>query len=137
MLHAREWIIGTHRAWLEAPDVLWTKVRGHTSLADAVTLLEIYRELGGQRPIFVVTDLSEATSVDLTARDHVSWNLRMEWFQASIYIGANLSQRAVASSMTFLHSLSGKQSRAQHFVSTPQEARAFIHQERSLHDKRV
>jgi hypothetical protein len=137
MWHAREWTIGTHHAWLEAPDVLWTRIRGHTSLADAVTLLEIYRELGAQQPIYVVTDLTEATSVDLTARDHVSWNLRMEWFHASIYIGASLSQRAVASSMTFLHSLSGKQSRAQHFVSTPQEARAFISQERSLSDKRL
>ncbi|HEX8822413.1 MAG TPA: hypothetical protein VF794_20975 [Archangium sp.] len=134
--HAREWTVGTHHAWLEPPNILWTKVRGHTSLADAVALLEIYRELGAQRPIIVVTDLSEATSVDLTARDHVSWNLRMEWFQASVYIGASLSQRAVASSMTFLHSLRGKASRIQHFVSTPQEAREFIAQERSLHDTR-
>jgi hypothetical protein len=136
MWHAREWTIGTHHVWFESPDILWTKVRGHTSLADAVALLEIYRELGSQRPIFVVTDLMEATSVDLTARDHVSWNLRMEWFRASVYIGASLSQRAVANSMTFLHSLAGKPSRAQHFVATPLEARELIAQERSLHDKR-
>lgn len=135
MSHARDWTIGTHHAWLEPPDVLCTKIRGHTSLADAVALLEIYRELGGQRPIFVVTDLTEATTVDLTARDHVSWNFRMEWFQASIYIGASMAQRAVASSMTFLHSLTGKQSRVQHFVSTWEEARAFIAQERSLQNK--
>jgi hypothetical protein len=56
----------------------------------------------------------------------------MEWFQASLYIGASVSQRAVASSMTFLHSLRGKASRSQHFFDTAQEAREFLSQERSL-----
>ncbi|MFY0528172.1 hypothetical protein ACN28I_35120 [Archangium gephyra] len=36
----REWSFGTHRAWFEAPDVLWMKIRGETSLEDAVAILE-------------------------------------------------------------------------------------------------
>jgi hypothetical protein len=131
MTQPREWTIGTHHARFEPPDVLWTSIHGPTSLEDAVSLLELYREVGNQQPFFLVTDLREATSVDLKARDHVSWNLRMEWFRGGIYIGAGLLQRAVASSMTFLHSLTGKESRPQHFVSTEEEARSLIAQERS------
>ncbi|HEX8435159.1 hypothetical protein [Archangium sp.] len=131
MTPPREWTIGTHSARFEPPDVLWMKIRGATSLQDAVSVLELYREVGGQRPFFLVTDLREATSVDLKARDHVSWNLRMEWFRGGIYIGAGVLQRAVASSMTFLHSLTGKESRPQHFVSTEEEARSLIALERA------
>lgn len=135
MPQQRDWTIGTHHAWLESPDELWLKVRGDTSLQDAITLLEIYRALGSQRPLFLVTDLTEATSVDLKARDHISWNGRPEWFRSAIYIGAGLMQRAVASSMTFLHSLTGHAAMAQHFVTTEDEARALLAQERSLLDR--
>jgi hypothetical protein len=135
MAHEREWHFGTHHAWFESPDVLWTKIKGETTHQDGVVLLELYRELGSQRPIFVVTDLTEATSVDMRARDHVSWNLRITWFRGAAYIGAGLVQRAVASSMSFLHSLTGKQTPTLAFVSTEAEARAFIAQERASQDK--
>lgn len=135
MPQPRDWNIGTHHAWFEPPDELWMKVRGMTTLEDAIQILELYRELGSQQPLFLVTDLSEATSVDLKARDHVSWNLRMEWFRGSIYIGAGLMQRAVANSMTFLHSIVGQPVITQHFVTTEDEARALIAHERSLLDK--
>lgn len=135
MAHPREWHFGTHHAWFEPPDILWTKITGETTHQDAVTLLELYRELGSQHPIFVVTDLTEATSVDLKARDHVAWNLRVRWFRGAIYINAGLVQRAVASSMSFLHSLTGKQAPTPAFVSTQEEARAFIARERALQDK--
>ena len=135
MPQPREWSFGTHRAWFEPPDVLWMKIRGPTSLQDAILILEIYREVGGHQPVFLVTDLTEATTVDLEARDHVSWNFRMEWFRAAIYIGAGLMQRAVASSMTFLHSLTGKAAHPQHFVSTENEARTLLAEERSLLDR--
>jgi hypothetical protein len=135
MAQPREWSIGTHHAWFEPPDVLWMKIRGETSLEDAITILEVYRQASGQHPIFLVTDLSEATSIDLKARDHLSWNTRMEWFHGSIYIGAGVMQRAVAGSMTFLHSITGKPAPAQHFVCTEDEARALIAQERSLLDR--
>ncbi|PTL82992.1 hypothetical protein DAT35_13285 [Vitiosangium sp. GDMCC 1.1324] len=111
------------------------KVRGPTSLEDAILILELYRELGRRGPLFVVTDLTEATAVDLKARDHVSWNLQLEWFRSTIYIGAGLLQRAVASSMGFLHSITGKPALIQHFVTTEAEARAIIAHERSLLDK--
>ncbi|HYO52191.1 hypothetical protein [Archangium sp.] len=134
MPQRREWSIGTHHAWFESPDVLWMKIRGATSLEDAIAILEVYREAGSQHPVFLVTDLSEATSVDLKARDHISWNVRLEWFRGVIYIGAGLMQRAVASSMTFLHSVTGRPAIVQHFVSTENEARALIAKERSLLD---
>lgn len=135
MPQPREWSFGTHRAWFEPPDVLWMKIRGDTSLEDAVAILELYREVGRQRRFFLVTDLSEATSVDLKARDHVSWNFQTQWFHGAIYIGAGLMQRAVATSMSFFHSLTGQATRPQHFVSTENEARALIAEERSLLDR--
>ncbi len=131
MTQPHEWNVGTHHTRFEPPDVLWTKIRGTTSIEDAISLLEIYREVGSQQPVFVVTDLSEATTVDLKARDHISWNIHMGWFHGAIYIGAGMVQRAVASSMTFLHSLTGNEAIPQHFVSTEEEARALIVQERS------
>ncbi|MFY0528171.1 hypothetical protein ACN28I_35115 [Archangium gephyra] len=91
--------------------------------------------MGRQRRFFLVTDLSEATSIDLKARDHVSWNFQTEWFHGAIYIGAGLMQRAVATSMSFFHSLMGQATRPQHFVSTENEARALIDEERSLMDR--
>ncbi|REG29620.1 hypothetical protein ATI61_107316 [Archangium gephyra] len=135
MPQPREWSFGTHRAWFEPPDVLWMKIRGETSLQDAITILEVYREVGNQQRFFLVTDLSEATSVDLKARDHVSWNFHTEWFHGAIYIGAGLMQRAVATSMSFFHSLTGQATRPQHFVSTENDARALIAEERSLLDR--
>jgi hypothetical protein len=135
MPQPREWSFGTHRAWFEPPDVLWMKIRGDTSIQDAVSILEIYREVGSQQRFFLVTDLSEATSVDLEARDHISWNFRADWFHAAIYVGAGVMQRAVATSMSFFHSLTGQQTRPQHFVPTENDARALIAEERSLLDK--
>jgi hypothetical protein len=135
MPQPREWSFGTHRAWFEPPDVLWMKIRGATTLEDAIAILELYREVGSHQPFFLVTDLSEATSIDLKARDHVSWNFRTEWFHCAIYIGAGLMQRAVANSMSFFHSLTGKATLPQHFVSTENEARALIAEERSLLDR--
>jgi hypothetical protein len=130
MTQPREWTIGTHHTRFEPPDVLWTKIRGATSIEDAISFLELYREVGSHQRVFVVTDLSEATTVDLKARDHISWNVQMAWFHGAIYIGAGLVQRAVASSMTFLHSLTGKEAIPQHFVATEEEARTLIAQER-------
>jgi hypothetical protein len=28
MVERREWMFGTHRAWFEAPDILWVSERG-------------------------------------------------------------------------------------------------------------
>jgi hypothetical protein len=135
MSQPHEWNFGTHRAWFEPPDVLWMKIRGETSLEDAITILELYREVGSHQRFFLVTDLSEATSVDLKARDHVSWNFQTEWFHGAIYIGAGLMQRAVATSMSFFHSLTGQATRPQHFVPTENDARALLAEERSLLDR--
>lgn len=127
-----EWKIGTHTAWFEPPDALWLKVRGITTQEDAIALLEVYREVGGQQPVFLITDLTEATFVDMKARDHIAWNTRVEWLRGSIYIGGGLMQKAVANSMTFLHSITGSASVSLHFVSTEREARALLDKERSL-----
>ena len=126
----REWRFTTHHVQLRIPDVLWHKVQGVTSHEDAIQLMEIYRELGSQHPFFLVTDLSEATTLTDQARRYTSEHLRPEWFEGSIYLGARLLHRAVAKGLALVHYLSGRTdatvTSVVHFVNTEAEAWALI-----------
>lgn len=133
----REWKFGTHSAHFEEPDILWVRIQGETSLQDAISLTQLYGELGAQNPIFVVTDLAEATTVEAEARSHVSQNTNPSWFLGSVYIGAGFVQKAVAKSLAFVHAMTGKLSFDMHFVSSEQEARDLIARERAQRNTRV
>ncbi|HYO52190.1 hypothetical protein [Archangium sp.] len=133
----REWKFGTHSAHFEQPDILWVKIEGETTLRDAISLSELYGELGNQSPFFVVTNLTEATSVETEAREHVSKNLNPTWFLGSIYIGAGFVQKAVAKSLAFVHAMTGKLTFDMHFVATEQEARELIARERAQRSTKV
>jgi hypothetical protein len=132
-----EWKFGTHSAHFEQPDILWVRIRGETTLQDAISLTELYGEVGGKSPFFVVTDLTEATSVESEAREHVSKSINPSWFLGSIYIGAGFVQKAVAKSLAFVHAMTGKLTFDMHFVATEQEAREFIARERAQRSSRV
>jgi hypothetical protein len=133
----REWKFGTHSAHFEEPDILWVRIQGETSLQDAISLTQLYGELGSQQPIFVVTDLTEATTIEAEARNHVSQNTNPSWFLGSVYIGAGFVQKAVAKSLAFVHAMTGKLTFDMHFVSTEQEARELIARERAQRNTRV
>jgi FAD/FMN-containing dehydrogenase len=133
----REWKLGTHSAHFEQPDILWVKIEGETTMQDAVSLSEIYGELGNQHPFFVVTDLREATSVDSEARDYVARSVNPAWFLGSVYIGAGFVQKAVAKSLAFVHYLTGRLTFDLHFVGSEEEARELLARERSHRSARV
>lgn len=133
----REWKFGTHSAHFEQPDILWVKIEGETTLQDAISLSELYGELGSQNPFFVVTNVTEATSVEAEAREHVSKSLNPTWFLGSIYIGAGFMQKAVAKSLAFVHAMTGKLTFDMHFVATEQEARELIARERTQRSTKV
>ena len=133
----REWKFGTHEARFEESDTLWVKIQGDTSLKDATALSELYGEVGGQGPFYVVTDLREATTVDAEAREHVSKNINPAWFLGSIYIGAGFIHRAVAKSLSLMHYLTGRLTFELHFVSTEEEARAVLERERNKRSAQV
>ncbi|WP_309888253.1 hypothetical protein [Archangium sp.] len=133
----REWKFGTHEARFEEPDTLWVKIQGDTSLKDATALSELYGEVGGRGPFYVVTDLREATTVDAEAREHVSKNINPGWFLGSIYIGAGFLHRAVAKSLSLMHYLTGRLTFELHFVSTEEEARVLLARERNKRSAQV
>src|SRR5687768_6721689 len=108
---------GTHQARFEEPDTLWVKTPADTSLKDATALSDHYAGVGNQRPLFVATDIREATTVDAEAREHVSKNINPTWFLGSIYIGAGFIHRAVAKSLSLMHYLTGRLTFELHFVS--------------------
>ncbi|MFL5357104.1 hypothetical protein [Archangium sp.] len=133
----REWKFGTHAAHFEEPDILWVRIQGETSLQDAISLTQLYGELGAQKPFFVVTDLAGATTLEAEARNHVSQNTNPSWFLGSVYIGAGFVQKAVARSLAFVHAMTGKLTFDMHFVSNEQEARELIARERARRHTRV
>ncbi len=137
MTVSREWKFGAHSAHFEQPDTLWVSIQGETTLQDAIALTEIYEEMGNKGPIFVVTDLTEASSVEAEARTLVSEKTNPTWFLGSIYIGAGFVQKALAKSLTFVHAMTGRLTFDMHFVSTQQEARELIARERTQRSTKV
>jgi hypothetical protein len=133
----REWKFGTHQARFEEPDTLWVSIQGDTSLKDATALSELYAEVGGKGPFYVVTDLREATTVDAEAREHVSKSINPAWFLGSIYIGAGFLHRTVAKSLSLMHYLTGRLTFELHFVSNEEEARALLARERGKRSAQV
>ncbi len=130
MSESREWKVGDTTVRFEPPDLVWVHTRGRATLEDAIHLLEIYRELGQRRPILIVSDLSEATTLDLEGGRYLSEHVQPEWIQGTIYIGARLLHRAVAKGIALAVHLSGRAEASAlskvHFVSSEAEARALI-----------
>ena len=133
----REWKFGAHTAHFEQPDILWVRIQGETTLQDAISLSELYAEQGNKNPFFVVTDLTEATTVETEAREHVTKSINPSWFLGSVYIGAGFVHKALAKSLAFVHAMTGRLTFDMHFVSTDQEARELIARERIQRSTRV
>jgi hypothetical protein len=130
MSEQREWTVGSTTLRFEPPDLVWVHTRGHATLDDAVRMVEIYRELGEQRPILIVADLSQATTLDGEGGRYLSEHARPEWIQGCIYIGARLLHRAVAKGIALAAHLSGRADVSAltkvHFVSSEAQARDLI-----------
>ncbi|HEX8440770.1 hypothetical protein [Archangium sp.] len=130
MPEQREWTVGDTTLRFEPPDVVWVRTRGRASLEDAIQMVEIYRELGEQRPLLIVGDLSEATTLELEGGRYLSEHVQPAWIQATIYIGARLLHKAVSKGIALAAHLTGRTDASAltkvHFVSSEAQARDLI-----------
>ena len=130
MSEPREWKVGGTTVCFEPPELVWVHTRGRASLEDAIQLVEIYRELGQQRPVLIVGDLSEATTLDLEGGRYLSEHVQPEWILGTIYIGARLLHRAVSKGIALAAHLAGRAeasalTRVQ-FVASEAQARELV-----------
>jgi hypothetical protein len=121
----KEWTFGTHRARWEAPDLLRLTWRGPTRVEDVDSVMAIFREVAVERPIFVISDVSQST-IDKAAREHFSQSLRAEWFHGLIYVGANALQRAITKAIVIALYFTGKWRVDIEFADTEPEALQII-----------
>lgn len=123
-----EWKMGAHQARFESPDIVWMKIQGPLSFEEIAWTVHVCREVGGQRPCILVTDLTEGTTMDPEGQRYASEHMESEWFVAIIYIGARLIHKAAAKSIHFVQHLLGKKVTPVYFVSTEAEARHTLSQ---------
>ena len=92
----RKWTIGRNTFHFEAPNLLWAKFRGDSSVEDAILLVKLYRELGTLQPFFILADMEEAGGLDAEARHYMNEHVRQEWLLGIIYFKTRLLHRAIA-----------------------------------------
>jgi hypothetical protein len=126
MEEAREWKQETHQVRFEAPETLWMTWRGHLSAEACKWVVDLFQELGSQRALIVVADMTEHTTVDAEGRRYLSEHMEPEWFVAIIYIGARLIHRAAAQGIGLVYALLGKKTSPVYFVASEAEARDTI-----------
>jgi len=120
----REWVFGACRVYLEEPDVLLVHP-GPTSLEVAQFLVELYRELGTRRPLFLLLKIG-GDPLSMEARGYFRQHLRSEWFRCVFIIGASIMVRAVAKALhaggVFIRAWTA----TMYYVDTEEEARAHV-----------
>ncbi|HEX5747279.1 MAG TPA: hypothetical protein VFZ09_13635 [Archangium sp.] len=130
MSKLREWKVGDNTVRFEPPELVWVHTRGEATLDDAIQLVELYRELGQQRPFLIVSDLSEATTLDVEGGSYLSKHVQPKWILGTIYIRARLLHRAVARGIALAAHLAGRAEASAltrvHFVSSEAEARELV-----------
>ncbi|WNG39436.1 hypothetical protein F0U61_41555 [Archangium violaceum] len=130
MSELREWKVGGTTVRFEPPELVWVHTRGRASLEDAIRLVDVYRELGQQRPILIVADLSEATTLELEGGRYLSEHIQPEWILGTVYIGARLLHRAVSKGIALAMHLTGRADESAmtrvHFVDAEAQARDLI-----------
>lgn len=117
----KEWTFGTHSARWEEPDLLRVKWQGPTRVGDVDSVLAILQEVAAERPIFVISDVTRST-IDKAAREHLSQNLRAQWFHGLIYVGADALQRAITKAIVIALYFTGKWRVDVEFAATEEEA---------------
>jgi hypothetical protein len=130
MAERREWTFGMHRAWLEAPDVLWVKYSGPSTLEHTQRLVDIVRELAEQQRIFIVVDVADSSMASENRR-YFTEQARPEWFRGVIYLGAGPAQRAMAKGLMVSLLFKGRWDLHFEFATTETEARELIARKRT------
>lgn len=134
-LAPRAWTTGRHTLRFEPPDLLWSKFRGSCTRAEAIQMVEIYREVGSVQPFYMLADMEEAEGMESEARRYMSDHIQHEWVLGIIYFKSRLLHRAIAMGML----LAAEMTRMDkshlrgkiHFVSTEAKAQELLAQLRA------
>jgi len=130
MAAQREWTFGTIRVSFEPPELVVAKFVGPTTgLEEARSLVHLYKELGTQRPFFLIVDMAGST-LDKAAREYLTQHLRLEWLLGVVYVGAGLVQKVATRLMAFAISVAGRSSLDFLFAQTEAKARALYERKR-------
>ncbi|HEX8702636.1 MAG TPA: hypothetical protein VF815_27630 [Myxococcaceae bacterium] len=121
----REWQVGPHRARFEEPDVLIVQLTGPTDLEHAHGLVEVYREVGTRQPMFAVLHVKDSP-VNAAARKYFTQQIRSEWYQAIIFVGAGVVERAMGKALTVALLFAGKWTAEFLYADTEAQARELI-----------
>ncbi len=125
----REWAFGPCRVYFEEPDLLVVHP-GHTSLEVARFLVDLYRELGIQRPLFLLVRIG-GLPLTMEARGYFRQHLRSEWFRSVFFIGAGIMDRAMGKAL-YAGGIFIRAWKADiYYVDTEEEARARVIQLRA------
>lgn len=120
-----QWQFGTHRAVLEEPDLIRVTFEGPFRFEDAREVLEIYRDVCGERPRYLVADIGRS-SMDAATRKYFGSEVDPRWFLGVVYVGADLLLRVITDALTALVFFQREQHYEVRFVDTDQEARELI-----------
>ncbi|MBJ6761388.1 hypothetical protein JGU66_11485 [Myxococcaceae bacterium JPH2] len=126
----REWTLGTHRAWFEAPDILWARFNGPTDEECSRWSVGIYRELGERQRFYLAADIG-SSMLSPESRKYLVEHSKARWFHAIVYIGAGLEQKAATKSLTVASMLNGNEPHDVHYADTAEQAREWIAAHRS------
>lgn len=125
MSAGREWQFGTHRAVLEEPDIIRVTFEGPFVFEDARQVLEIYREVCGERPRYLLAEIGRS-SMDSATRKYLAAEANPEWFLGVVYVGANLLLRIITNALTSLLFANHPGRYEVRFVADEAEARETI-----------
>jgi hypothetical protein len=121
----RAWEFGSHRLVLEAPDLLRVTFNGPMTFEDARAVVEIYRQVCGERPRYLVADIGRS-SMDAATRKFLGTEARPEWFLGVVFIGADVLLRIVTKALLAVIFFNKANAYAVRFVATAVEAEAII-----------
>ena len=130
MQNQREWVFGTHRAYFEEPDLLVMKFVGPAKVEDSRKVLEICEAVGTKQPVFVISDVSNAT-IEKDARELLVQHAKAEWFRGHIYLGTGPLQRAGAKALMLALYFTGKWTVDVDFAESERVARELVAKKRA------
>lgn len=137
MQHQEEVKYGAHHAHFEPPDTLVATFVGLINMDEVKRTSQLYRETFERHgQYYVIADIGRS-QIDTAGRRYLSDNGRSEWFHAIIYVGADIVQRTFGKAIALAMLYTGKTSFETVFVQTPEEARAWIVQDRARRQRKA
>lgn len=125
MEQSREWSFGEHRIAFEPPDMLWATFSGAVSPDEARWLAALCEEASARGRVYLVSDVAHA-ELPAESRKCLAEQGRAEWFHGIVYLGADLTHRAIGKALSVALLFSSTANFETVFVDTEDEARDWV-----------